>query len=163
MKGRTYGKQVTRRLLTRLLGVAACIAVTAQPAFSEEDPLVPSGQTQNGSGTSVPQPSAEKPAAVPEVAAGGLRVYIDPQTGAIRQTPFPGSAPLQLTPREQNALSTSHEGLVEVPSALPGGGVKLDLQGRFQSPLIATIDATGKVKMQHLGEQHGTHESGDNK
>ena len=35
---------------------------------------------------------------------------------------------------------------------MPGGGVKLDLQGRFQSPLIATVDENGKVRMQHLGE-----------
>jgi len=41
---------------------------------------------------------------------------------------------------------------VEVPSPVPGGGVKVDLHGRFQSPLIVTIDANGKVKTQHLGE-----------
>jgi hypothetical protein len=41
---------------------------------------------------------------------------------------------------------------VEVPNPVPGGGVKLDLQGRFQSPLIGTIDANGKVKMHHRGE-----------
>ena len=42
----------------------------------------------------------------------------------------------------------------EVPSSVPGGGVKVDLQGRFQSPLVGTIDADGKVKMQHLDEPH---------
>jgi hypothetical protein len=35
---------------------------------------------------------------------------------------------------------------------VPGGGVKLDLQGRFHSPLAATIGPDGKLKMQHLGE-----------
>ncbi|MBI2715623.1 MAG: hypothetical protein HYX37_14410 [Rhizobiales bacterium] len=159
MKARRYGKQVTRRLLTSLLGVAACFAVTAQPALSED---VTSGHEQTGSGTSGPQPPVEKPAAVSE-GASGLRVHIDPKTGAILREPAPGAVPLQLTPQEQNALSTSHEGLVQVPSPLPGGGVKLDLQGRFQSPLIGTIDANGKVKMQHLGEQHGIHDSGDHK
>jgi hypothetical protein len=39
---------------------------------------------------------------------------------------------------------------VEAPA--PGGGVKVDLQGRFQSPLIATVDGNGKVRTQHLGE-----------
>ena len=159
MKGRRYGKQVTRRLLTSLLGVAACFAVTA-PAFSEEGSPFSSGETQTGSGTSVPQPPAEKPAAVPEGAAG-MKVYIDPKTGAILREPAPGTVPLQLTPREQNALSTSHQGLVEVPSSVPGGGVKLDLQGRFQSPLFVTIDANGKVKMQHLDEPHENHVSHD--
>lgn len=153
MKARSDGKQVTRRLLTSLLGVAASFAVTAQPAFPEEGPRVSSGQTQTGSGTSLAQPSAEKPAAVPE-AAPGLRIHIDPKTGAILREPAPGTVPLLLTPQEQNALSTSHEGLVQVPSQVPGGGVKLDLQGRFQSPLIGTIGADGKVKLQHLGDQH---------
>ena len=82
MKARNHGKQVTRRLLTSLLGVAACFAVTAQPAFPQEGPRVPSGQTQTGSGTSVAQPPAEKPAAVPE-GASGMRIYIDPQTGSV--------------------------------------------------------------------------------
>lgn len=162
MKGRSYGKQVARRLLTSLLGIAACLAVTAQPAFPEEGSPVSSGPTQAGSGTSVPQPPADKPAAVPEDASG-MRVHVDPQTGAILPEPAPGTRPLQLTPQEQNTLSTSHEGLVEVPSPLPGGGVKLDLQGRFQSPLIGTIDANGKVKIEHLGEPHETHESGEKK
>jgi len=35
---------------------------------------------------------------------------------------------------------------------VPGGGVKVDLQGRFRSPLIATVGADGKLKTQHLGE-----------
>jgi hypothetical protein len=38
---------------------------------------------------------------------------------------------------------------------VPGGGVKVDLQGRFQSPLFAITDANGKVKMQHLHEMPG--------
>jgi hypothetical protein len=87
-------------------------------------------------------------------------IYIDPQTGAILPEPAPGSVPLQLSPQQQNAFSTSHEGLVEVPSAVPGGGFKLDLQGRFQSPLIGTVDANGKVRIHHLGEPP---ESGDQK
>ena len=85
----------------------------------------------------------------------GMVIYIDPQTGAILREPAPGTVPLQLTPQLLNALSTSHQGLVEAPSAVAGGGVMLDLQGRFQSPLFVTIDANGKVKMQHLDETPG--------
>jgi hypothetical protein len=127
-----------RGLLTSLLGVAACFAMTARPAFPQE-------------GASVPQPSAGKPAAAP-TGASGMTVYIDPRTGAILKEPAPGTLPLQLTPQLRDALSTSHQGLVEVPSPVPGGGVKVDLQGRFQSPLVVTIDPEGKIKTQHLGE-----------
>jgi hypothetical protein len=156
MKTGRYGKEVVHTLLTSLLGFAACFVFAARPAFPGEDPP---GQTQAGSATSIPQPSAERPATVPE-GASGMKGYIDPQTGAIRPDPAPGTVPLQLTPEERNAASTSHEGLVQVPSSVPGGGVKLDLQGRFQSPLIGTIGPDGKLRMQHLGDAPG---SGDQK
>ena len=123
-------RPLRRRLLTSLLVAVGSLVLVAPPALS-----------------------GERPAAIPEGAAG-MTIYIDPQTGTILKEPAPGTVPLQLTPQLQNALSTSHQGLVETPSSVAGGGVKLDLQGRFQNPLIVTIDASGKVKMQHLDETH---------
>ncbi|MEA2953236.1 MAG: hypothetical protein QOD40_1276 [Alphaproteobacteria bacterium] len=154
MKGRRYGKQVMRRLLTGLFGVAAGLVAAAQPAFSEEGTPASSEQMQPGSGTSVSPSPAEAPAGIPEGAAG-LTVHIDPQTGKILRERAPNTVPLQLSPREQNSLNTSHEGLVQVPNSAPGGGVKLDLKGRFQSPLVVTIDANGKTKIEHLSEMPG--------
>jgi len=151
MKGRSNGNQIARGFLS-LLGVAGCFSLAALSASAEEGPPA-STQTQAESGA--PQPSAGEPAAVPE-GASGMKGYVDPQTGRIRSTPAPSTPPLQLTPREQNSLSTSHQDLVEVPGSQPGGGMKLDLQGRFQSPLIGTIDADGKVKMHHPGEMPGS-------
>jgi hypothetical protein len=87
-----------------------------------------------------------------------MMIYVDPQTGALRKEAAPGTVPLQLTPELRNAISTSHQGLVEVPSPVPDGGVTVDLQGRFQSPLFATIDANGQIKIRHL---HELSESGD--
>jgi hypothetical protein len=106
-----------------------------------------------------PAASTAAPATVPAVVPG-MTVHIDPKTGAILKEAAPGSVPLQLTPQLRNALSTSHQGLVEEPSTVPGGGVKLDLQGRFQNPVIVTTDADGKVKLQHL---HPTPEPTDKK
>jgi hypothetical protein len=151
MKVRRSGNRVTRTLLLSLFGVAECFTVRAQPAVPGENPPAFSGQTETGAGASVLQPSAEKSAAAPE-GASGLTIHIDPQTGAILSAPGPSSVPLQLSPQLRNALSTSHEGLVAVPSSVPGGGVKVDLQGRFRSPLIATVGADGRLKTQHLGE-----------
>jgi len=96
-------------------------------------------------------PQESQPAAV-SAGAPGMTIHVDPQTGAILKEPAPGTVPLQLSPQLSNALSTSDQGLVETPSPVTGGGVKLDLQGRFQNPLIVTIDADGKVKTQHLSE-----------
>ena len=123
------GSALHQGLFVGLLVTAGSFAVVAPPVFSGES----------------------QPTAVREGAAG-MTIHIDPQTGAILKEPAPGSVPLQLTPQLRNSLSTSHQGLVETPSAAAGGGIKLDLQGRFQSPLIVTIDANGKLKMQHLDE-----------
>jgi hypothetical protein len=150
-------KQVTRGLKRSLLGVGAGLILAVHPAFPEEGQPVLPGKPQTGSGKSVPQPVAEKPAAE---GSSGMIIHIDPQTGEFRKEPAPGTVPLQLSPAERNSFSTSHQGLVEAPSSVPGGGVKVDLQGRFQSPLIVTIDPDGKVKMHHLGEPP---ESGGNK
>lgn len=114
------------------------------------------------------QSAAPSPLLAPRTVAGdlgtsadpegtsGMVIYIDPETGAFLKEPAPGYEPLQLTPQLQNAFSTSDSGLVEIPSSVPGGGVLLDLQGRFQSPLVITIDPNGNLKMQHLNETSAT-------
>jgi hypothetical protein len=143
-------KEVTRWLKTSLLGVGGCFIV------AEGNPVL-SGQPPIGLGVSATQRPAEKRAAVPE-GASGMIIHIDPQTGEFGRTPAPGTVPLQLSPQERNAFSTSHQGLVEIPSSVPGGGVKLDLQGRFHSPLAVTVDPDGKLKMQRtrVGGQEST-------
>lgn len=82
----------------------------------------------------------------------GMSVYIDPQTGEFIPEPKQGQKALEITPEMQNATSTSSEGLIEEKSPVPGGGVMIDLKGRFQSPLIITQDPTGKQKTQHLND-----------
>jgi hypothetical protein len=153
MKRFTQRNRIAHGLLIGLLALVAWLVMAVQPAFPEEGQSASLGQTQTGSNAGASQP----PAAVPKGAAGMI-IYIDPQTGAILNEPAPGTVPLQLTPKLQNALSTSHQGLVETPAA--GGGVKIDLQGRFQSPLAVTIDANGNLRIQHL---HEMPESGHNK
>lgn len=122
-----------RTLTTVLCGLAAGLALAA-PAAAQEG----------------------KPAAA-AAAQGGMKVYLDPQTGALRDTPAPGTAPLILSPQEQNALSTYSGDLEQIPSSLPGGGVMVDLKGRFQSPLMATIGPDGKVRTFHPGEPPRAH------
>ena len=86
--------------------------------------------------------------------AAGMKVHIDPATGNILPTP-PQGAPagaLTLSTSERNAFSKSSEGLVETPSSGPAGGSKVDLRGRFRSPLIATVGPDGKIEMRHGGQ-----------
>jgi hypothetical protein len=78
--------------------------------------------------------------------SGALRVYIDPETGEFTTPPARGVPATRTTPPSA-AFSTSHEGLEERPA--PGGGIMLDLKGRFRTPLTATIDSNGKTKIEH--------------
>lgn len=78
-----------------------------------------------------------------------MRIYINPKTGKIEPPPSDMTLPA-LSRAERNAMSTSHDGLEEEPSSVPGGGVRLDLKGRFRSPLIATQNGTGKLQFKHL-------------
>jgi hypothetical protein len=146
MNARMHRPRFASLALTGLI-VAAYVTTPASLAFCHEIRPAPSAGSETGSSTGRTEP----PAGTPEGSAG-MVIYIDPQTGALLNEPAPGSVPLQLTPRLRRALSRSQQGLVEVPSPLSGGGVKVDLQGRFASPHIATIDATGKVRIQDLPE-----------
>ena len=74
----------------------------------------------------------------------GYKVHIDPVTGKITSPP-PGQVAPEQSAELQNSLSTSSEGLVEVQSPVAGGGIILDLKGRFQDAMVGTIEADGKV------------------
>jgi hypothetical protein len=75
-------------------------------------------------------------------AAQGMRVYRDPQTGQLGPPP-PGVQPPGLSIAEQHMLNRSDTGLQS--RALPGGGVAVDLQGRYQSMAVATVGADGQA------------------
>jgi hypothetical protein len=77
----------------------------------------------------------------------GMRVYIDPKTGE-PTTPPPGAA-VEAAPAVQQR---SGEGLVEEPA--PGGGVMMDLKGRFKTPLGVTVDPDGRTRVGH-GSSNG--------
>jgi hypothetical protein len=62
----------------------------------------------------------------------------------------------------ESALNASSEGLVEVPSPVAGGGVMVDLKGRFQNTFVATVDGAGQVDATCVPEdQRGAEEGGE--
>ncbi len=136
MKMRKNWSRSTSNLWAGGIGVSACILFAAQPALSADSPQPANSEPPPaGAGASVPRPP------------DGLTVHVDPKTGEFVSRPAPGTPPLSLTPEEQNAFSTSHQGLTEVPVAKPGGGYKLNLKGRFQSPqAVTTGGGTGPDK-----------------
>lgn len=106
-----------------------------------------------------PEPSLARPEALqvnpvgaqgtePGEKAPGIIVYIDPKSGEFT-TPPPEAMSAQ-TP--QQSLETGKEPaseLHEILSPVPGGGVAVRLGERFSTPLSATIDADGKLRVEH--------------
>lgn len=71
------------------------------------------------------------------------RVTIDPETGDFVDSPPPGGSRSSVAP----FLSTSQEGLEQVFSPVPGGGVMVDLKGRFRQVMKATIGPDGRARV----------------
>ena len=97
-------------------------------------PLV--GLAEPGPEGSTDAAASSAPAAAAPGRAGSW-IQVDPQTGKR----IPGR-PLPAAIAADPAFSTSHSGLVE--EAAPGGGMMINLQGRFRSAATATVGADGK-------------------
>jgi hypothetical protein len=78
--------------------------------------------------------------------APAMVVYIDPKTGQII-TPPPGALPGQGL--QQEGVTRPLADLQQTLSPVPGGGVVIHLDERFMNPLTATIDAEGKLRIEH--------------
>ena len=78
-----------------------------------------------------------------DASGAGMRAYVDPETGKLTDQPPPEQSPQEMPA----AQSTSSAGLVETHA--PGGGEMIHLQGRFQSPLVATVGADGTLHVDH--------------
>ena len=84
-----------------------------------------------------------EPAAAGDGPAGGaMRMYRDPETGALGAPP-PGVATTEAAPPSAREQAFSAEPLVEEPAAAPAGGVKVNLQGRFRAAVTRHVGSTG--------------------
>jgi hypothetical protein len=105
--------------------------------------------------TGEPQPAAREAKEILQAGghgaprATGFVVHVDPLTGEILPEP-PAPAQGQV-PERQQLQSAPIDPLpaVETPSPVPGGGVKVKLNRQFNQPLFATIEADGKIKLEH--------------
>jgi hypothetical protein len=128
-------QRINKNFLTAVSGItlAAFMALHAGPGRAGE------GGDETAGGVPAGQ---QKAAGQAPVAAQGLRVYRDPQTGRLGPPP-PGVVPPGLTAAEQRMLNRSDQGLQV--HTLPGGGVAVDLQGRYRSMAVATVSAGGQA------------------
>lgn len=76
------------------------------------------------------------------------RATIDPETGEFVSTPE-HETPAASESIQPSAFSIRSETMEEESSPVPGGGVMIDLKGRFKSPVRATIEASGKTTIEH--------------
>jgi hypothetical protein len=111
-----------------VVAVGVCVLTSPIVGFAE-----PGSEPATNAATSS-APDAAAPA------RAGQWIHVDPQTGQ-RIPPPAGRAAVAVDP----AFSSSHQGLVE--EAAPGGGVMIDLQGRFRSAATATIERDGKAHL----------------
>jgi hypothetical protein len=138
-------RRLRRELLISIVALTAVLVLGMWSAVSAESPQSnPTGGQATTSKAGVGEAAAET-ITVP-VGAPALQVYRDPVTGEIG--PPPTSEPsLQVPPAMEEAVSTSSEGLVETQDA--GGGVMVDLQGRFRHFTTATKDEHGNISVSH--------------
>ena len=142
---RAGGRTVATVLATlTVLGGAGAAAVAAETTSIDCQETAQAGPRPAGGDTAV-APAGQEEAVPVQQGTSGFRAYIDPETGQL--TVPPEDAPAEEPTAA--ALATSDEGLVAVPSPVPGGGNVVDLKGRFRSPLMATVDAEGKVEIHH--------------
>jgi len=83
--------------------------------------------------------SVDARAAVTAPAGIGMVAHLDPSTG-LPAEPGPDAMSELLAAQQFNQ---SAEGLVETASSVAGGGVVVDLQGRFQNSMMVTADLAG--------------------
>lgn len=120
-----------------------CVAHTIGQVSSE--PQLAHPQSTTGQKTEAPEN------------APAIIVHIDPQTGRIitpPSSPSSGQVP-------QPALDPAKPPLPELPvtlSPVPGGGVMIQLDERFRTPLTATLDADGKVRFEHKPSVSGAND-----
>jgi len=89
----------------------------------------------------------------------GLKAYKDPVTGKFGPPPagVQSSLPASALSNQKSAVSV----MKEVPSPVIGGGMMIDLKGRFRKDLMATKDANGKITITHAPGAAGSSEKGN--
>ena len=142
--------RLRRELLIRIATLIAVLVVGMWSAVSAESPQSNPARTPATPATDGAGGAAARTATAP-VEAPALRVYRNPVTGELG--PPPASEPVPQVPLGmEEALSTSSEGLVETPDA--GGGVMVDLQGRFRPFSTATKDKHGHISISESPVPH---------
>jgi len=144
---------------------AALLAALAGGCAGKSAPTLATGGLSAISENSQPSRHTTPAKKVPDSAGGvaqsgaGLVVHIDPSTGQI--LPKPPIPPIgqELELQQLQSVPAQTPQALEVPSMVPGGGVKVNLNRQFHIPLVATIETDGKIKLEHQPAQQADSEA----
>jgi hypothetical protein len=143
MKGTSCENKATLRTLLSLVLVSVWMPLmpqTAASSDSDESPVIhrPSPATES---VEEKVPRLQKPA---------MKIYIDPKTGNFSDPPAQ-----QLPAESRRSLDLRKTSLLELSPASsprPGGGVMIDLKGRFRNPLKVNRSPDSKLTFGHDSE-----------
>lgn len=136
------GCVLSSALLSGKADSATEVNATAQTPPTEASEAPEPAATPETASIPTPQAAAQSQDTPAPQTIPGMTVYKDPETG--RLLPLPADELQKLLSQDlRNAISTSHEGLIEKET--PGGGVMIDLRGRFRNMTWATKGPDGKV------------------
>lgn len=139
-------------LAALLVSVAGYVGIQFLTTDQTQSPLLPSFSQTTATNTNE--------AAHPDKgfhSAPMWQVYKDPKTGQFRRPPagaFPGEELLAEPAVDGNTTRTpSLQEPTEFMSPVLGGGVVTKVRLRFRRPLVATRDAEGNLKIQHMPQE----------
>jgi hypothetical protein len=137
-----------KRFAFVLILAGGAVALAASHFAADGSHVAPQPLATNHSHTTSPAGDSSAKIATP-VSSAGFVVHFD-QSGKIVEE---ATSPVDFNAGLQHSVNTSSEGLVE-EAAPVGGGVMVNLQGRFQSAMTATVDANGNVVVPCLSNEH---------
>ncbi|MGE0683155.1 MAG: hypothetical protein AB7P69_19925 [Candidatus Binatia bacterium] len=154
MKRRIHLKAVKGQFLLAVLivSVAGYVGVQFLTSDKVESPLLPPfSQTTAMNTSEATYPDKGLPS------APVWQVYKDPKTGQFRRPPagaFSGEELLtEPTVDEDTTRAPDMQEPREFMSPVLGGGVVTKVRLRFRRPLVATRDAEGNLKIQHMPQE----------
>lgn len=135
--------------MIRLILLLAAMAVFTH-CTDGRSPVKVDGAGTNDAGAVVVQ-AAEKTGAVLTDTAASQRAYVDPETGKLIPRPAQEAAAERVS-AQPSALGCPDDEEEVKPSPVKDGGIMVDLKGRFQNPIKATVDEQGGSRIEHPDE-----------